>query len=486
MKKEFFWAYFLKYLIAFWGGAFTLSLFSVLQKRFLGLKTISLDPRSYIVPILFGGSAGLIVAIFYFRLKKNQTQLEDYLDHIDNLVQIISTAQRFLYVNKAWLDTLQYTPDEVKKLYLRDILHPDKETECNAIFERVFAGEKVGEIETILIAKDGSEIYVRGTTNGTGKEGPAQKTRGIFKNITASREAEEFQRLSAKFFENTQDALLVTDSKRIILSVNKAFTEISGYSAENILGKDVKKLFFYEEESEKTFQAILNALAEEKNWRGELWTRKKNDSPYPVSISISAVISQQGEINNYIYLFSDISERKKTEEKLTQMAWHDTLTELPNRLLFQKAITNAIQEYAQKQRRFAVFFLDLDGFKSINDQYGHAKGDQILQMVARRLEGSLRQIDIVARLGGDEFGVLLQKTGDIETVRKTAQNLSKKINAPYKLDEEQVQLSASIGISFYPEYDTLEDLLIAADTAMYQAKKKPQNYIHFATKDGST
>ena len=477
-KKDFF-----KYCGAFVSGAIILSLFSVLQKAVLGVNPLPFQSRAFIVPFFFGGFAGLIIAVFYLRLKKSQAQLEDYLDHIDNLVQIISADKRFLYVNKAWRDTLQYTPEEVKKLKLSDIMPPEKKTECDLIFQRVFAGEHIGEFETVFIAKDGKKVYLRGTSNGSEKGETLQKTRGIFRNITESIEADELQRLSAQIFENTQEGLLITTPRRNISWVNQAFSKISGYSKEEVLGEDAKSLFLVEGETGNVFREILDALESGKNWQGEIWAKRKGGSLFPIEASISAVLSKSGKTQNYICLFSDISERKKDEFHLKQMAWFDPLTKLPNRLHFNKIVTHAIEESASEQKRFSVFFLDLDGFKNVNDQYGHAKGDELLQLVARRLESSLRQVDAVARLGGDEFGVLLQKTNDPKDVCKIARNLSDKINAPYLIDQMEIHISTSIGISFYPDYKTLEDIINAADRAMYKAKSDPEDNIHFATAD---
>ncbi len=467
-----------KYISSFLGGALILSFFSIFQKRLLGIQEVSLHPKSFVVPVLFGGFAGLIVAFFYLRLRDSRTQLADYLDNIDNLVPIISIDMRFLYVNKAWRETLQYSPEEVKKITLREILHPEKRAECEDIFARIFNGEKIPEFETIFIAKDGSEVHVRGMSNGSSKSEITQKTRGIFRNITVSRESEEFQRLSAQIFAHTQDGLLITNPRRVILSTNRAFIEISGYSEDELLGQDAKELFLVGSDRDTVFSNITAALETGRHWQGELWSQKKNGSPFPVVASISAVMSRHGEVSHYICLIADISRRKKDELLLKQMALYDPLTKLANRHHFHQLITRLINEKSKEE--FALFFLDLDGFKRINDRFGHGKGDQLIEAVARRLSGSLREVDAVARLGGDEFGVLLRKTKDKKDVLKIAESIVKKISAPYKLNQEKIHISVSIGISFYPEFATLDDLLGAADQAMYKAKDDPDQAIYFA------
>jgi len=473
----------LKYIGAFLLGSFALGFFSAFQKALLGLNPWATEPKGFIVPFLFGGFAGLFIAIFYFRLQKSQEQLADYLDHIDNLVQIVSADKRFLYVNKAWRDTLQYSPEEVKKLNLRDILPPERKSECDAIFERIFAGEHIGEFDTVFVAKDGTEIYLRGTSNGAHKNQPTQQTRGIFRNITADIEAEEFQRLSAQIFENTREGIFITNPDRSISWINTAFTKLSGYEIEDALGQDAKDFFLLENEANEIYEKIIHALRNGKNWQGEFWTRRKNGVLYPVEASISTVRSRFGKINHFICLFTDISERKNNEYHLEQMAWFDALTNLPNRINFHREIEKAIKESKKDKDGFAVFFLDLDGFKNINDRYGHAKGDELLKMVALRLRASLRQVDAVARLGGDEFGVLLKKVEERKNIYMVAQSISDKISAPYQIDKNEMTISASIGISLYPEHKTLDALINAADYAMYAAKSDPQDNIHFSKKD---
>ena len=179
-------------------------------------------------------------------------------------------------------------------------MHPAKKDECLDKFERLFAGENIGEFETIFIAKDGSEIHVRGTSNGTCKEDSLQQTRGIFKNITAIQEMEELQRLSAQIFENTKEGVLVTDPHRRITSANKAFVEISGYTEEEILGKDAKDFFVLEHGTPSILRVLIIALEKGMYWQGEILAYKKNGLQITTSVSISAVTSRHGNISRYI------------------------------------------------------------------------------------------------------------------------------------------------------------------------------------------
>lgn len=458
----------LRYLGAFLLGAFLLSFFSVFQKKAIGLPILPIQLKAFVVPLGFGGIAGLSSAFFYFRLQNKTHELEEYLDSIDNLVQIVSAERKFLYVNQAWLDTLQYTREEVNDLRFEDILHPTHKKACICMEQRILGGEDFGEFESIFVAKDGSAVYVRGTSSGS-----AKKTRGIFKNITAEHESQEFQRLSKYIFAHTKEGLLITNKDWMITSSNAAYTAISGYQAEDLVGKSAQNFFNFKENSSVTLAEITKTVDEYLHWQGELLACKKDAPPFPARASFSAVTTRNGVVSQYFCLLDDISKDKQNETELKYMALYDPLTELPNRHHFYERLQQAIACSKSEEKNFAVFFLDLDGFKNVNDQYGHAKGDQLLQAVARRLKNSLREVDAVARLGGDEFGVLVEETHEKEKVRAIAGKLAKKINAPYNLNDITIHIATSIGVSFFPEAATPDDLIKMADYAMYAAKKTP-------------
>ena len=224
------------------------------------------------------------------------------------------------------------------------------------------------------------------------------------------------------------------------------------------------------------FDAMWKALETEGHWRGEIWNRRKNGEVFPEWLVISPVKNQQGRIINYICVFSDISSIKRTDEHMEYLAYHDPLTRLPNRLLFRDRLQHAVITSGRSGRRLAILFLDLDGFKAINDTEGHHVGDRLLQQVARKLQTCLRQQDTVARMGGDEFTVLLEDVSGVEAVEQVASKILTTMREPCTLNGKEYLVTASLGISRLPQDgDDPWDLLQHADAAMYQAKRNGRN-----------
>lgn len=256
------------------------------------------------------------------------------------------------------------------------------------------------------------------------------------------------------------------------IAANHAFTDITGYSIDEAVGKNPRILGsgrttpdFYQ-----TMWATLNAT---DKWRGELLDRRKDGGLYYKSLSIKAVRDGKGNLINYVGVFSDISERKAAEDRMQHLANHDALTGLPNRILFSDRLKQALVRARRDKSRLALMFLDLDKFKPINDSYGHAVGDLVLGEVARRLVECVRESDTVARLGGDEFLVLLPDLGALENYKRVGDKILNVLNQPFELAGHNLMISASIGISVYPEHGDDEHQLVQnADIAMYQAKGK--------------
>jgi len=295
----------------------------------------------------------------------------------------------------------------------------------------------------------------------------------------SEKEAEEDQRLSSSVFESASEAIMVSDAEKKILSINSAFTQITGYGREEVLGKstdilcsDKHNSFFYKE--------IWDFVEKNGQWQGELWSRRKNGKAYPEWRSISSVKDECGQIVQYTSLFSDITERKENEAKLHYQAYHDPLTTLPNRILFVERLLHSIKLARRNERKVALLFLDLDHFKQVNDTFGHPKGDEILKQVANRLVECVRETDTVARSGGDEFMVVLSNISGKSEAGNIAGKMLEKLKTPFYLDGQEVFLGLSIGISLAPDdSDDVTILLKQADMAMYQSKKKGRNTASF-------
>ena len=291
-------------------------------------------------------------------------------------------------------------------------------------------------------------------------------------------------KLSAAVFENSNEAILITDKHNAIVSVNRSFTRITGYTPSEVIGHN-PRMFASGQQDHNFYQTMWQALQSDGHWAGEIWNRRKNGSAYPEWLSISAIRSESGEINNYIAAFSDISERKLAEEQIRNLAFYDPLTLLPNRRLLLDRLRELLAACHRHHYHGAVLVIDLDNFKTLNDTRGHDVGDLLLIDVARRLRESIRDSDTVARLGGDEFVILLdqlseQKEIAVNQVKAIGEKVLATIREPYFLDGQEHHCSSSIGIHlFHGQHHTREEILKYADTAMYQAKASGRNTLRF-------
>lgn len=284
-----------------------------------------------------------------------------------------------------------------------------------------------------------------------------------------------------KVYENTQEGIMITDADSVIQSVNPAFTAITGYPPDEVLGK-TPHLLRSGRHDDDFYANMWEQLVEEGHWQGEIWNRRKSGEVYPEWLSISAIHDHRGEVSQYVALFTDITEHKRNEEKLRHMAYHDVLTGLPNRRMFSKYLEATILQAERGQRLLAVMFLDLDRFKTINDSHGHDVGDKLLQAVAKRLKISLRKSDILARMGGDEFTLLLTSINDIRDVEGIAEKIKQTMADSIQIGEQTFFVTTSIGISLYPmDGENPEVLMKNADTAMYQAKQLGRDTFQFYT-----
>ena len=302
---------------------------------------------------------------------------------------------------------------------------------------------------------------------------------GVFQDITARVHSEEKLNLAAKVFESTMEGIVITNSAGDIVSTNPAFTNITGYSAAEALGKN-PRIRQSGRHDRSFYQAMWASILKTGSWCGEIWNRRKSGETYPEWLSINTVKDEAGNTINYIAIFTDISQIKRSEGKLSHLAHHDPLTELPNRLLLDARLKHAIQRAHRESSSLAILFLDLDRFKTVNDGLGHPIGDVLLKSVAALLGACVRNEDTVARLGGDEFVIVLEGAGDAGHISEMAKKILFALNKPYDLDGQTVYVSASIGISTYPAdgYDGTT-LLKNADAAMYLAKEEGRNTFRF-------
>lgn len=292
--------------------------------------------------------------------------------------------------------------------------------------------------------------------------------------------ADELQ-IYANAFENSGEAILITDKHNRIINVNAAFTSQTGYSLDEVAGMNPKVLSSGKT-PDSTYKDLWNTLEDKGFWQGELWDRRKGGQVYPKWSSISAIKDDCGNVLFYIASFSDISERKEAEARIEHLAHHDILTGLYNRFSMENRLEQAIATSRRGNQKLAVLFIDLDRFKNINDSLGHHIGDQLLIAVAGSLKECVRESDIAARIGGDEFVIVLTGLNDSSQAAFVAENMLQKITRPYEISGYELSTSPSIGISVYPnDGDTVDELLRTADVAMYHAKDHGRNTYHYFT-----
>ncbi len=281
--------------------------------------------------------------------------------------------------------------------------------------------------------------------------------------------------LHATAFRSAHDGITLTDASGNILDVNPAFSRITGWERSEVIGRNPRVLKSGRHDL-AFYQAMWKSISESDNWRGEIWNRNKYGEVYPELLSISAVRDQFGKLSNYVAVFSDIGRIKAQEKQLTKMAYYDALTELPNRTLLADRLVQGIAQTRRSQTLMTVCYLDLDGFKPINDTWGHEAGDSVLVEMANRMRSMLRGGDTVARLGGDEFVMLLLGFAHIGECESAVKRLLKQVSLPLNMLPEVVSISASVGVAIFPHDDQDPDTLLRhADQAMYRAKQEGKN-----------
>lgn len=473
-----------KFVGVFVGVAFFMGLFESLKQFLLG-NSLTLW-ASHFITIMATAVVATVASIFMNRWTlKVDEQLRVAATAFEAQEGMVVTDANSLvvHVNHAFSKITGYAPEEIIGKNLR-VLQSDRHDA--SFFAHMWdsichTGAWQGEIWNRH--KDGKThpeyINITAVKNN---EGSITNYVATLNDITERKLAEQELRIAATAFE-TDEGIIVTDCDARILKVNNAFTYLTGYSAEDVVGKTPAIL--HSGRQDATFYSVMRkTLARDKYWQGEVWNRRKNGEVYPEWLTITAVIDARGEVSNYVAVFSDITQRKIAEEKISFLAYYDQLTALPNRELFYDRLSQAVPQARRKHNHLALLYLDLDGFKGINDNYGHDAGDEVLKMAANRISDCVRNVDTVARLGGDEFAVVLGEIKNTEDVTGVVEKIIAKLAKPMLLQGTHAcSVGVSIGIALYPEDGTEIDRLIsAADSAMYESKVAGKGTYTFSTK----
>lgn len=360
------------------------------------------------------------------------------------------------------------TGDRLKELLLKAAGSAD--TLSN--FESMVKNIKTGEMKYILwnLSMAGTPVKSFGVV-----------LQGI--DITDRKSSEEKLLLASKVFENTIEAIYITNTRGVILSVNKAFLRITGYSEEEAIGNKTS-ILRSGRHANHFYKGLWNALKESGTWQGEIWNRRKNGELYPALLNISSIRDSGGNISHFIGVMHDITERKKYEEQIKYQSHYDPLTNLPNRYLFHDRLSMAISRAKKNHNYVGLISIDIDRFKNVNDTLGHNVGDILLQKIADRIVGTVGDSITVSRLGGDEYTVIIEDLSDKNRAVTVAYNIIKQLEKPFQVDDYELFLKCSAGLSFYP--DDGEDVFTIAknaDAAMYRAKSKGRGMLQIYTTD---
>ncbi|OCC14900.1 diguanylate cyclase/phosphodiesterase (GGDEF & EAL domains) with PAS/PAC sensor(s) [Dissulfuribacter thermophilus] len=312
-------------------------------------------------------------------------------------------------------------------------------------------------------------------------EGGSQYITGTIQDVTALRHNEKQLELATKIFENSIEGITITDKHGTILMVNPAFSRITGYSPEEVIGKN-PRILKSDRHSPEFYKKMWDDILEKGQWSGEIWNRRKNGQAYPEHLTITAIKDSNGEITNYIALFHDISEIKEMRESLDFQINYDALTGLANRQLFTDRLNLAVRHAQSHNEKLAILLFDIDDFRLINEGIGYNVGDKILQEMARRLTKCIGRSDTVARLGGDEFAVFLDSLSNNEDVLNLSKKILEAMANPFRIGDHNIRLTISMGVTFFP-YDgrEAEELIKNAEIAMYKSKEHGKNALHIFT-----
>ncbi len=410
-------------------------------------------------------------------LARSERRFKDLTFNSGDWIWELDAGARFAYVSDSVERILGLKPEELTGKTPFAFMPPDEAARMEALFkERVREKAPIRDLECWHLGSQGRRVCL--AISGVpilDRDGALTGFFGLGKDITERKLAESQLKLFEKVFDSAMEGIMITSAKGEILAVNPAFTAITGYPPGEAVGKRPSML--KSDRHEKAFyEGLWRVLLEDGIWEGEIWNRRKSGEAYPEWLSISAIRDEKGLVTHYVGVFHDITEVKRKEEQILHQAYHDPLTDLPNRSLFKDRLGVALSRSARARTKTVALIVDLDNFKTINDSLGHAAGDELLLMVSDRFAALTRSGDTLARLGGDEFGFLLDNVADETNAAALAERIIMSLAEPFLLRGHELFISPSIGAAISPGDGTdPETLMKNADAAMYQAKELGRN-----------
>jgi diguanylate cyclase (GGDEF)-like protein/PAS domain S-box-containing protein len=410
---------------------------------------------------------------------KNTRFIRTLTDNFPNMIAYWDQDLICRFANLAYLREFARPASEVIGITLQELLGEKLFAQSAPHISAVLAGE-AQEFEREIPKDDGriKNVLVNYFPDRA-SNGEVQGFFVLITNITELRKADGKVRLLASVFSATSEGIMVTDANSNIISVNPAFCTLTGYSDEEVLGKPVSILNSGRHDS-IFFQHMYQQLRSSGEWQGKVWNQRKDGQHFLAKLTLSSIKNHVDEVSHYVGVFHDITVEWQRQEEVAHFALHDGLTKLPNRLLLMERLQQLLIMAQRQERKVAILFLDLDGFKEVNDSWGHDMGDHVLKTVASRLLQQIRSSDTAARLGGDEFVILLDQPDSIDDIAMIATRLIDEINMPIEWQGKPTRVGASIGIAISNHQGAdAEQLIKQADDAMYHAKKLGKNRFSF-------
>ena len=421
---------------------------------------------------------------------ENQQRIEKLLDEqkaiLENKMVGITTIRnrKIVWANAAYEAMLGYNKSELTGLPTRQLYLNEEDYQAVGAAYANIESEAIFNAQHEFIRKDGSHVWLGMT--GTLLNKVTGESLWVFVDVTERKLAEDNLRIAATAFES-HEGIMVTDQNNAILRVNRAFTDITGYNPEEVIGKNPSILQSGRQDAD-FYASMWQGIHQSGTWEGEVWNRRKNGEVYPEHLTVTAIKDQHNNVTNYVASLSDITTSKAAADEIRHLAFYDCLTGLPNRRLLMDRLKQAFTSSMRSGKDGALLFVDLDNFKMLNDTLGHVVGDILLQQVAMRLTAIIQEADTVARLSGDEFLIILEdlSQNDLQAASQAetiANKVLETLNQPYQLDAHTYHTTCSIGITLFNDHHSgVEELLKQADIAMYQAKKEGRNTLQFFDK----
>ncbi|MBM9613465.1 EAL domain-containing protein [Desulfobulbus rhabdoformis] len=447
------------------------------------------------IALLVGSGGGILLLFFTKRLNSEVDKRTHALSVSEQkfrsffelasvgVAQVDAYSGRFLEVNQRYCEIVGYTEKEMQQFTFRDVtVAEDLDLDVEQRRELIKGTIREFTVEKRYQHKDGSVVWVILSVSALWQQGErAHTSLAIIRDITKRKKAEEDLVFAAKVFEQSIEGIVVADSEGSILQVNQAFTAITGYEAQEVIGEN-PRILKSNHHPLPFYESMWQELLQKGHWAGEIWNRRKNGEIYPEWLTINAIYDPRGRITNFVSIFHDITELKHQQEALEHQAQHDALTGLPNRFLLNDRLREALKRMDRNHQRVALIFLDLDNFKHINDGFGHTTGDDLLVELSSRLKDALRAGDTLSRQGGDEFLVLVSDIEEVDDVSTVALRLLACFEKPFFHEGVEFFVTASVGITIAPEDGENAEVLIKnADMAMYRAKNLGRNNFQYFT-----